>query len=48
MDMTIESILFGITLVLELLLGSGPIISLLVPKYRLWPPPRKARGNTGT
>ena len=39
--MTIESILFSITLVLELLLGGGLIISLLVPKYRVWPPPQK-------
>ena len=39
--MTIESVLFGITLVLKLLLGGGLIISLLVPKYRVWPPPQK-------
>ena len=41
MDMNIEFALFGITLVLELLLGGGLIISLLLPKYRLWPPPKK-------
>ena len=39
--MTIEFALFGITLVIELLLGGGLIVSLLLPKYRLWPPPKK-------
>lgn len=41
MDMTIEFALFGITLVLEFLLGVGLIVSLLLPKYRVWPPPKK-------
>ena len=39
--MTIEFALFGITLVIELLLGGGLIVSLLLPKYRVWPPPKK-------
>ena len=41
MEMIIESVLFVITFVLELLLGGGLIISLFVPKNRLWPPPQK-------
>jgi protein-S-isoprenylcysteine O-methyltransferase Ste14 len=41
MDMTIEFALFTVTLVLEFLLGGGLIVSLLYPKYRVWPPPKK-------
>ena len=39
--MTIEFALFGITLVIEFLLGGGLIVSLLLPKHRVWPPPKK-------
>jgi protein-S-isoprenylcysteine O-methyltransferase Ste14 len=39
--MPIKFALFGITLVLELLLGGSLIISLLHPKDRVWPPPKK-------
>lgn len=39
--MTIEFVFFGTTLVLEFLLGGGLIVSLLCPKYRIWPPPKK-------
>jgi len=41
MDMTIEFALFTVTLVLEFLLGGGLIVSLLYPKYRVWPPLKK-------
>ena len=34
-------LVFGITLVFELLLGTALIVSLLDPKHRMWPPPRK-------
>ncbi|MEX2737936.1 MAG: isoprenylcysteine carboxylmethyltransferase family protein [Candidatus Wukongarchaeota archaeon] len=34
-------LVFGITLVFELLLGTALIVSLLYPKYRVWPPPKK-------
>ncbi len=40
MAMTVE-LVFGITLVFELLLGIALIVSMLSPKYRVWPPPRK-------
>jgi len=39
--MTIEFAFFGIALVLEFLLGGGLIVSLILPKYRIWPPPKK-------
>ncbi len=39
--MTIEFALFGIALVLEFLLGGGLMVSMLHPKYRVWPPPKK-------
>jgi protein-S-isoprenylcysteine O-methyltransferase Ste14 len=39
--MTIEFFLFGTTLVLEFLLGGALIVSLLCPKYRVWPLPKK-------
>jgi protein-S-isoprenylcysteine O-methyltransferase Ste14 len=39
--MNSEFVLFGIALVLELLLGGGLIVSLLLPKYRVWPPQKK-------
>ena len=38
--MTVE-LIFGITLVLELMLGTALIVSLLYPKHRIWPPPKK-------
>jgi len=31
----------GLTLILELLLAIGLLISLMYPKHRLWPPPKK-------
>jgi len=34
-------VVFGITLVFELLLGTALIVSLLYPEYRVWPPPKK-------
>lgn len=34
-------LVFGITLVFELMLGAGLVLSLLNPKHRMWPPPRK-------
>jgi protein-S-isoprenylcysteine O-methyltransferase Ste14 len=34
-------LVFGINLVFELLLGTALIVSLLYPKYRVWPPPKK-------
>ena len=40
MDM-IGELVFGITVIFELLLGTGLIVSLLYPKYRVWPPPKK-------
>ena len=40
MHMAVE-LVFGITLVFELLLGTALIVSLLYPKYRVWPPPKK-------
>lgn len=37
----IAELVFGITLVFELLLGTALIVSLLYPKHRVWPPPKK-------
>jgi protein-S-isoprenylcysteine O-methyltransferase Ste14 len=37
----IVDLVFGITLVFELLLGTALLVSLTYPKYRLWPPPKK-------
>ena len=34
-------LVFGITLVFELVLGVGLVLSLLRPKHRVWPPPKK-------
>ncbi len=39
--MTFEFELFAFTLFLEFLLGGGLVVSLLFPKYRVWPPPKK-------
>jgi protein-S-isoprenylcysteine O-methyltransferase Ste14 len=37
----VAELVFGMTLVFELLLGTTLIVSLLYPKYRVWPPPKK-------
>jgi protein-S-isoprenylcysteine O-methyltransferase Ste14 len=37
----ISVLVFGITLFFELLLGIGLILSLVSPKHRVWPPPKK-------
>jgi protein-S-isoprenylcysteine O-methyltransferase Ste14 len=39
--MSLVRALFGVTLVLEGLLGGGLIVSLLRPAHRVWPPPRR-------
>jgi protein-S-isoprenylcysteine O-methyltransferase Ste14 len=39
--MDTEFLLFLFSLILELLLGTGLIVSFLFSKHRLWPPPQK-------
>jgi len=39
--MGLELLIFKIIIVAEILLGVGLLVSLLMPKYRIWPPPRK-------
>jgi protein-S-isoprenylcysteine O-methyltransferase Ste14 len=39
-DVIVE-LVFGITLVFESCLGAALVVSLLYPKYRVWPPPKK-------
>lgn len=38
--MLVETV-FIVTLLFELLLGIGLVVSLLCPKHRVWPPPKK-------
>ena len=39
--MNIVDYLFGLTLIFELFLGVGLLISFFYSKHRLWPPPKK-------